>query len=78
MLNQIKLFFDEHLKLPAPEEPSAEKLQVACAALFLEMMMMDEKVDFKEQEDILSLIQQNFSLTLEQATTLIELADSIN
>jgi uncharacterized tellurite resistance protein B-like protein len=78
MLNQIKLFFDEHLKLPAPEERSAEKLQVACAALFLEMMMMDEKVDFKEQEDILSLIQQNFSLTLEQATTLIELADSIN
>jgi uncharacterized tellurite resistance protein B-like protein len=38
-------------------------------------MMMNRKVAFKEQEAILSLIQQNFSLTLEQATTLIELAE---
>jgi hypothetical protein len=34
MLNQIKLFFDEHLKLPAPEERSAEKLQVAWPLCF--------------------------------------------
>lgn len=38
MLNQIKLFFDEHIKLPAPEEFSEEKLQIASAALLLEMM----------------------------------------
>jgi uncharacterized tellurite resistance protein B-like protein len=75
MLNQLKLFFDEHLKLSAPEESSDEKIQLACAALFLEMMMMDEVVEDKEQELILELIQNNFSLTTEQATSLIELAE---
>jgi uncharacterized tellurite resistance protein B-like protein len=34
---------------------------------------MDDKVDPTEQEIILSLIHQNFSLTDEQATSLIEL-----
>ena len=75
MLNQIKLFFDAHMKLSAPEDSSEEKLQVACAALFLEMMMMDEVVDAKEQAVILEIVQKNFSLTTEQTTALIELAD---
>ena len=75
MLNQIKLFFDEHIKLPAPEEPSAEQLQIASAALLLEMITMDDKIEAIEQEATLSLIQQNFSLSLEQATALIDLAE---
>lgn len=75
MLNQIKLFFDEHMKLSAPEETSAEKLPVACAALFLEMIMIDDGIDAKEQEMILALVRQNFSLITEQATALIELAE---
>jgi uncharacterized tellurite resistance protein B-like protein len=75
MLNQIKLFFEQHLALSAPEETSEEKLQIATAVLFLEMMYMDDKVEPEEQEIILSLIQQNFSLTVEQTTSLIELAE---
>ena len=75
MLNQIKLFFDEHMKLSAPEESSTEKLQVACAALFLEMMIMDDEVKVQEQEAILSLMQQHFSLSSEQAASLLELAE---
>ena len=75
MLNQIKLFFDEHLKLSTPEETSAEKLQLACAALFLEMMMMDDKAETKEQEAILALMRRHFALTVEQASYLIELAE---
>jgi uncharacterized tellurite resistance protein B-like protein len=38
-------------------------------------MTMDDHCELKEREVILSLIQQNFSLTLEQATTLMELAE---
>jgi uncharacterized tellurite resistance protein B-like protein len=75
MLNQLKLFFDDHLRLSAPEESSEEKLQLSCAALFLEMMMMDEVVEAKEQDVILELMRNNFSLSTEQATTLIELAE---
>jgi len=75
MINQIKLFFEQHLALSAPEDSSEEKLQIATVALFLEMMNMDDKVEPEEQEIILSLIHQNFSLTTEQTTSLLELAE---
>ncbi|GFO72722.1 hypothetical protein BJAS_P3196 [Bathymodiolus japonicus methanotrophic gill symbiont] len=75
MLNQIRLFFDEHIKLPAPEETSAEQLQIASAALLLEMVTMDDKIEAIEQEAVSSLVQQRFSLTPEQASTLSEMAE---
>jgi uncharacterized tellurite resistance protein B-like protein len=75
MLNQIKLFFEQHLMLSAPDESSEEKLQLATVVLFLEMMHMDDKVEPKEQEIILSLIHQNFLLTVEQTTALLALAE---
>jgi len=75
MFNQIKLFFTQHIALSASENTLEEKLQLATVVLFLEMMYMDDKVDPKEQDVILSLVHQNFSLTAEQATSLIELAE---
>ena len=74
MLNQIKLFFEQHLALSGPEDSLEEKLQIATVALFLEMMYMDDKVEPEEQEIILSLIHQNFSLTDEQTTSLVEIS----
>lgn len=61
--------------LSAPDESLEEKLQLATVVLFLEMMYMDDKVEPKEQEIILSLIHQNFSLTAEQTTALLALAE---
>jgi uncharacterized tellurite resistance protein B-like protein len=75
MLNQIKLFFEQHLALSAPSETPEEKLQLATVALFLEMMQMDDRVEVKEQNIILSLINQNFSITTEQSTSLLQLAE---
>ena len=75
MLNQIKLFFEQHLALSAPEETTEEKLRLATIVLFLEMMYMDDKVEPREQEIILSLIHQNLSLTAEQTDSLLELAE---
>ena len=75
MLNQIKLFFEQHLALSAPSESPEEKLQLATVALFLEMMQMDDRVEVKEQNIILSLINQNFSITTEQSTSLLQLAE---
>jgi uncharacterized tellurite resistance protein B-like protein len=75
MLNQIKLFFEQHLALSGPEDSLEEKLQIATVALFLEMMYMDDKVESEEQEIILSLIHQNFALTDEQTTSLVEIAE---
>ena len=75
MLNQIKLFFEQHLALSAPSETPEEKLQLATVALFLEMMQMDDRLEVKEQNIILSLINQNFSITTEQSTSLLQLAE---
>ncbi len=43
--------------------------------LFLEMMNMDDKVEAVEQDIIFSLIHQNFSLSTEQTTSLLALAE---
>ena len=75
MLNQIKLFFEQHLALSVPKDTTEEKRQLATVVLFLEMMSMDDKVEPKEQEIILSMIRQNFSLTAGQTTALLELAE---
>lgn len=74
MLNKIKMFFDEHMKLSSPDQLATDNLQVACAALLLEMMTMDDKIDSNEQQAVLSLLKDNFSLTTEQADALIDLA----
>lgn len=75
MLDQIKLFFEQHLALSAPEGASEDKLQLAAVVLFLEMMHMDDKVKSQEQDAILSLIQRDYFLTVEQATALMALAE---
>ena len=74
MLNQIKLFFDQHIALPAPEQVTEESLHLACAALFVEMMYMDDKTRAEEQDMILKSVSDIFSLSAEEASTLISLA----
>ena len=74
MLNQIKLFFDKHIALPAPDRITEESLHLACAALFVEMMYMDDKTRAEEQEMIIKSVRDVFSLSVEEAKTLIFLA----
>ncbi len=76
MLNQIKLFFEQHLSLPSPENSNAEEqLKLASVALFMEMLQMDDVEDQKERALILSLVKKDFSLDSEQAETLIATAE---
>jgi len=74
MLDQIKLFFDRHLALPAPDQDLQEKIQVACAALLIEMMYMDDKVEDEERKMLESRIRAVFSLSEQEANDLIALA----
>jgi len=74
MLNQIKLFFEQHIALPAPDQVTEENLHLACAALFVEMMYMDDKTRAEEQDMILKSVREFFSLSVEEANTLISLA----
>jgi len=76
MLKQINLFFEQYIALPLPDqsEEKEEDLHFACAALFIEMMYTDDKVHPQEQDVILNHIKDNFSLSDEQANSLITLA----
>ncbi len=75
MLNQIQLFFDQYLALPEPTAIAEEKLHLACAALFIEMMHIDDSVQTEEHDMILKRIRDIFSLSTEEATRLINLAE---
>jgi uncharacterized tellurite resistance protein B-like protein len=74
MLKQLKLFFEQHMALPSPDQMPEENLHLACAALFIEMMYRDDKVEDKEHEMILNRIKTLFSLSSEQASDLVSLA----
>ncbi len=74
MLKQIKLFFDQRMALSISDQTEEEKLHLACAALFIEMMYMDEKAHTAENDVILNHIQDAFSLSTEEAHDLIKLA----
>ncbi len=74
MLNQIKLFFDQHIALPAPDQSVEENIHLACAALFIEMMYIDDEAHPAEHKVILNRIRESFSLSFEQANDLISMA----
>lgn len=75
MINQIKLFFEQHLEFPSTEAPTEENIQLATLALFMEMMVMDDVCQATELTAILSLAKKCFSLTTEQAEALITSAE---
>ena len=75
MLDQIKLFFEKHLALPSPQSSAEEQLQGALAALFTEMMTMDDVCHDVERTTILSLVKKCFALTTEQAEQLMATAE---
>lgn len=75
MLDQIKLFFDRHLALAAPDQTSEEQLHVACAALLIEVMYMDDKIQTVERDSIIKRLKELFPLSLEELEALISLAE---
>jgi len=75
MINQIKLFFEQHLALPSLEAPIEDNIQLAMVALFMEMMVMDAICQATEHSAIVSLVKKCFSLTTEQAESLMNSAE---
>ncbi len=53
MLNQLKLFFDQHIALYVPDQFTDKNLHLARATLFIEMMTLDDKIQIEEQKMIL-------------------------
>lgn len=74
MLNQIKLFFEQHIALP-PAQSGDDNIQIACAALLVEMMHIDDQLEQEEQDSIVTRLESLFSLMPEQTNALMALAE---
>lgn len=77
LLNTIKQFFSAELALDNSDDPQ-HSLQLACAALLIELARADFQQDDNEQQAIEGALLQCFDLSDGELSTLIELAEQEN
>lgn len=76
MVNTIKQFFEKYVK-PSSEDTDTipeHALQIATAALLVEMMRADSDISAEEEEKVTDTMCRKFNITTEEAAALIELA----
>ena len=78
MLRNIKKFFDQHMQAAGAgrAEVTQHALQVATAALLFEVMRADREMRDTERHAVNAAIQSRFTLTAEETTTLLLLAQA--
>lgn len=75
MLKAIRDFFEQHIgDAPAPAQ-EAHRLQLATAALLVEVVRSDGGIDPAEREAMLAAIGAKFALSAAEAAALVELAE---
>jgi uncharacterized tellurite resistance protein B-like protein len=75
MLNKIHQFFDALLKEnPQDDIPLDQQLQLACAALLVEITHVDEKVTAEEESALGQILKKRFGLDSSQQAALLRLA----
>lgn len=77
MLKSFRRFFDELLTSGSsdPQQTHEHQLQLASAALLMEMVRADFEVHPAEREHVLALLTKEFSLTPQEALRLAELGE---
>jgi len=77
MIASVKQFFDKHM-MPASKEDGGRPehaLQLATAALLIEMMRMDHEVTPEERRVVMEAMRAKFALPEDETATLIALAE---
>lgn len=77
MIASIKNFFTEFIQ-PAAQaggQPAEHGLQVATAALLLEMMRMDDQITAAERESVTRALRAKFGLGEQELATVLTLAE---
>jgi uncharacterized tellurite resistance protein B-like protein len=75
MLKAIRDFFEQHIgDAPAPAQ-EAHRLQLATAALLVEVVRSDGGIDPAEREAMLAAVGAKFALPAGEAAALVELAE---
>ncbi len=77
MIGTIKQFFKKNIKPSSDrtDEVSEHSLQLATAALLIEIMRADSDVSEDERRTVTKTIQSKFKLTEEETNSLIQLAE---
>tara|TARA_B100000315_G_scaffold253735_1_gene293189 strand:- start:3709 stop:4173 length:465 start_codon:yes stop_codon:yes gene_type:complete len=77
MLQSIKLFFKEKISPPSSNKPgdSEHAIQLATAALLIEIARADFKVKDEERRAVTAAIQSAFQLSTNETETLLLLAE---
>ena len=77
MLKSFRRFFDEFLTSGSsdPQQTHEHQLQLASAALLMEMVRADFEVQPAEREHVLALLTKEFSLTPQEALRLAGLGE---
>ena len=77
MIASIQRFFNQFIEpgIRRDDADGAQALQVATAALLLEMMRMDDHLDDSERVAIAASLQQQFDLDAAQLDALVALAE---
>lgn len=75
MLTKLQNFFDHYLNKDIEAGiPLERRLQMASAALMVEMLHVDEQVTTEEDEKLRELLKQRFNLDSSEIESLIDLA----
>jgi len=77
MVSIVRKFFDRHIK-PASDTPDRgfdHALQIATAALLLEMMRADSAISARELKTVTEALRSKFNLTEDETDSLLKLAE---
>jgi uncharacterized tellurite resistance protein B-like protein len=74
MIQKIKQFFEQNISF-TEENNDEQQLQLATAALFIEMMLQDGKVHDNEKISVLNAIKHCFNISDNEANVLFSLAE---
>jgi len=77
MLQHLKRYFDRHIRSAGAEQGlgATHALQVATAALLIEVMRMDGDIQDAERQAVTAGIREKFDLTAEETAALLRLAE---
>lgn len=76
MLKAIREFFDAHIGAEASGRDAQHAIQLATAALLIEVARLDRDVDAQERAAMLRAVREKFGLEAGEAGTLIDLAEA--
>ena len=78
MFESIKQFFDKKLVYVEEEQPLSNtfRTDLACAALLIEVINSDQKLEEQETEAFLAVLKENLNISNEDIDELVELAQT--